>query len=272
MCPTPPRGQRFRMSGEGLQQSVLNSTDQICQQLLDAVDCLDRSRSSTSIAPPAPQLPPVRPPPLPRSPYFSQPSTSGGMLQRPFLLANVRKRSGRGMGHSKGGNKRKRLPTWSHTFVCLSNKDKQTVPDSSEQAALLLAGLGEKKVTFDEFCNHQEKNSELEFGFPKLVDSGGFELLRIQEGGKTLHSIETPKNGFTVPFLRAVVHHAVIYIRPLQKNLSTEVDACSTMVSTFQSGRKCFLNVTFLFLFCSPWMLRPWKSVWCAMSMCWKVN
>lgn len=230
------------MSGEGLRQSVLNSTDQIRQQLLDAVDRLDRSGTSSSIAPPAPQLPPVRPPPLPRSPYFSQPSTSGGMLQRPFLLANVRKRSGRGMGYSKGGNKRKRLPTWSHTFVCLSNKDKQTVPDSSERAALLLAGLGEKKVTFDEFCNHQEIKSELEFGFPKLLDSGGFELLRIQEGGgKTLHSIETPKNGFTVPFLRAVVHHAVIYIRPLQKNLSTEEDACSTMSLDAPPMEKCLV-------------------------------
>ena len=66
--------------------------------------------------------------------------------------------------YKKGGNKKKKLPTWSHTFVCL---EQDVIPDSQERASLL-AGLGEKKVTFDEFCNHQEINSELVFQYHRV--------------------------------------------------------------------------------------------------------
>ena len=46
---------------------------------------------------------------------------------------------------------------------------------------------------------------------------GGVELLRVPEGGgKVLQEIATPQSGYTIPYLRAVVHHAIINIRPLQ--------------------------------------------------------
>ena len=129
----------------------------------------------------------------------------------------------RSRSYRKGGNKKKRLPTWTHTFICLSNKEQDTVPDSQERASLMLAGLGEKKIVLDEYCCDQEIRSELTFQYPKLADAGGFELLRVPEGGgKTLQEIATSQSGYTIPYLRAVVHHAVVYIRPLQRNLSTE--------------------------------------------------
>ena len=37
-----------------------------------------------------------------------------------------------------------------------------------------------------------------------------------------MQEIASPKNGYTVPYLRAVVHHAVVYIRPMQKDLSLD--------------------------------------------------
>ena len=57
--------------------------------------------------------------------------------------------------------------------------------------------------------------------FPQLRDAGGFELMQTSEGGgKRLEVIAVPDSGYDVPFLKAVVHHAKIYIRPLQNNLS----------------------------------------------------
>jgi hypothetical protein len=53
-----------------------------------------------------------------------------------------------------------------------------------------------------------------------LSEAGGFELLRSPEGGgKRLDVIAAPESGYTVAYLRAVVHHAKIYIRPMQRDL-----------------------------------------------------
>lgn len=88
---------------------------------------------------------------------------------------------------------------------------------------LQLAGLGEKKVSLNVEADDWEIHEELQHRFPKLKDSGGFEILRISEGGgKILQNIARPKNGYTIPYLRAVVHHAKIYLRPLQKDLNVD--------------------------------------------------
>ena len=48
-------------------------------------------------------------------------------------------------------------------------------------------------------------------------------MLRVPEGGKNLDVIASPPgSGYTVSYLRAVVHHAKVYIRPMQKDLSLE--------------------------------------------------
>lgn len=156
--------------------------------------------------------------------------TTGDTNRRPFLWdLKSRKRS----TYSKGGSKRKKLPTWTHTFVCLAKTNMETVPDSQERSCLLLAGLGEKKVQFGDYCEWEEIYDELLFQYPKLKEGGGFELLRVGEGGgKRLQVIACPPNGYTVAYLRAVVHHATVYIRPLQRDLSVEVDS-SQAVSAF---------------------------------------
>ena len=83
-----------------------------------------------------------------------------------------------------------------------------------------LAGLGEKMV-LDGDGDAQAIYDELLLQFPKLNEAGGFELLRTQDkGSKTLHIIDMPQQSYSVPYLRAVVHSARIFIRPLQRDLS----------------------------------------------------
>lgn len=126
-------------------------------------------------------------------------------------------------GYKKGGSKKKKLPTWTHTFVCLANISQVEVPDSDERASLQLSGLGEKRIILNAYSEMQDIYDELLFQFPKLKQGGGFELLRVPEGGgKLLQVIASPESGYTVSYLRAVVHHAKIYIRPIQNNLDSD--------------------------------------------------
>lgn len=118
--------------------------------------------------------------------------------------------------------KRKKLPTWTHTFVCLTSASQDTLPDGQERAELQIAGLGEKRISLSAYADAQDIYHELTFQFPKLSNSGGFELLWVSEGGKQLDVIASPANGYTVSYLRVVIHHAKIFIRPLQKDLSLE--------------------------------------------------
>ena len=47
--------------------------------------------------------------------------------------------------------------------------------------------------------------------------------MRVPEGGsKQLEVIAAPETGYTVSYLKAVIHHAKIYIRPLQRDLCLE--------------------------------------------------
>lgn len=60
--------------------------------------------------------------------------------------------------------------------------------------------------------------------FPALAFAGGYELLRIDENcRRMLEIIPSPPSGYTAEFLKECVHHAKIYIRPVQRDLSDEV-------------------------------------------------
>ena len=110
-----------------------------------------------------------------------------------------------------------------HTHLCLSDKSQVEVPDGDERAALQLSSLGEKRISLLAHSDMQDIYDELLFQFPKLKEAGGYELLRLPEGGgKMLQVIASPESGYTVEYLHAVVHHAKIFIRPMQNNLSSE--------------------------------------------------
>lgn len=147
-------------------------------------------------------------------------------------VGQKRKGGTRGPGSQK---RRKSLPMWTHSFVCLSSTQASTPPDSQERAQLQIAGLGEKKISLNTYADAREVYDELIHQFPKLSDGGGFELLRINDrgGAKILEVIIAPDAGYDVLFLKAVVQQAKIYIRPLQKDLSCspskeEVCVCSS--------------------------------------------
>ena len=56
---------------------------------------------------------------------------------------------------SQGSNKKK-IPTWTHTFVCLARVDQEIIPDGQERAELQIAGLGEKRVPLSSYADAQE--------------------------------------------------------------------------------------------------------------------
>ncbi len=131
----------------------------------------------------------------------------------------------RSMKKRKGKGKKKKIPTWSHTFVCLSSTSHDTIPDSQERAELQIAGLGGKKISLSSNADAHDICFSLCEHYPKLSGGGGFELLRVPEGGgKMLDVIASPDSGYTVSYLKAVVHHAKIYVRPLQQDLSLDPD------------------------------------------------
>ena len=90
-------------------------------------------------------------------------------------------------------------------------------------------------------------------------------MLRTEEGcPRDLATIPIPDGGYTVDYLKAVVHNAKIYIRPLQSDLSLDprpADVCVHPLSfyvvsmnwhyrvCYQSQRRCTKSVTGLSLF-----------------------
>lgn len=129
----------------------------------------------------------------------------------------------KGIQKRKSKSKKKKIPTWSHTFVCLSSTSQEVIPDGQERALLQIAGLGEKRITMSAYSDAQDICFELNEQYPKLSGGGGFELLRVPEGGgKMLDVIASPEAGYTVSYLKAVIHHAKIYVRPLQQDLSLD--------------------------------------------------
>ena len=70
-------------------------------------------------------------------------------------------------------DQKKKIPTWTHTFMCLSRTEDDVMPDSQECATLKLAGLGEKKISLPVFVTAQEVYNELQFQYPRLADGDG---------------------------------------------------------------------------------------------------
>ncbi|XP_030001828.1 uncharacterized protein LOC115427419 isoform X3 [Sphaeramia orbicularis] len=119
-------------------------------------------------------------------------------------------------------------PSYSHTFCCLSKKSTTMAPNRYQKLELANAGLGERRITFQgkESCPQYFKQC-LFVTFPKLSEAGGFELLRIRGSTRSreLSLISCPNTGYSVKYLKspqAMIGHAVIYIRPLQRSLNMD--------------------------------------------------
>ncbi|KAK1175612.1 hypothetical protein AOXY_G286 [Acipenser oxyrinchus oxyrinchus] len=121
--------------------------------------------------------------------------------------------------------------TFTHKFCCLSGKDDSVIPTRKGKDNLLLAGLGEKKITFqNKDCSPEEFTAELMENFPKLRDGGSYELIRAVGSTRctSLSVILCPDEGYSPSFLRSPeygVGSATIYVRPLEQNLNMDVIA-----------------------------------------------
>ena len=75
--------------------------------------------------------------------------------------------------------------------------------------------------------------------FPKLKDTGGYELLRASNG-RVLEVVPVPPEGYSAAYLKDVMQQAKIYIRPIQKSLSIDVNTSEMVCANNYSG-----NITF---------------------------
>ncbi|XP_013855930.1 uncharacterized protein LOC106511731, partial [Austrofundulus limnaeus] len=125
-------------------------------------------------------------------------------------------------------SKKIKKSTYTHLFFCLAKRKRCDVPSPSMKRALEKAGLGERKITFpDRYCSATEFSNHLQLNFPHLKDCGGFQLLRSRGStrSKVLDVITCPQEGYTPELLcnkELGVGAAVIYIRPLQKDIDLE--------------------------------------------------
>ena len=116
------------------------------------------------------------------------------------------------------------LPTWTHRFCLLADKNATVAPSISEKENLKEMGLGEQKITFDDKKgNHEYLTRVLEEKFPILKEGGGYLICRTAAGSQRLQVISPGGSGYSIPHLRddSPLRQAVAYIRPLQKSIDT---------------------------------------------------
>ena len=84
-------------------------------------------------------------------------------------------------------------------------------------------GLGRKTLHLLENGDSDDLHEAVMDAFPSLKNASGYELLRLDENfRRVLEVIPSPPNGYNAEFLKESVHHAKIYIRPMQRNLPLE--------------------------------------------------
>ena len=112
--------------------------------------------------------------------------------------------------------------------MCLADRLAVKVPSSSEKQILQKAGLGIKRIKFDdekavlETITSSEVNSKTgqTIGFPKLIECGSFELMNCMANCRNLSTLDC---AWSVKSLKANIGGlSHIYLRPIQKDLCTE--------------------------------------------------
>ncbi|CAB3995037.1 G2 M phase-specific E3 ubiquitin- ligase-like, partial [Paramuricea clavata] len=104
-------------------------------------------------------------------------------------------------------------------FFCLASTTQQEVPNNDEKQQLLVAGLGEKKVTRQADSTSSDVVAALKETYPKLTDGGGYEFMYAKASSRQLSVIDEGENGYTIEFLKQFVGQGRVYIRPIQCDL-----------------------------------------------------
>lgn len=97
--------------------------------------------------------------------------------------------------------------TWTHEFFCLGPTRATSVPSRAQKIALQNAGLGRRKVVFHCKASSIDVKTKLESVHPKVIQGGGFEILRSGSPSSKVSLITPPARGYSVSFLRDSTRH-----------------------------------------------------------------
>ena len=81
------------------------------------------------------------------------------------------------------------------SLFCLASPDQIIVPDTETKVNLLLAKLGEKRISFKLNEKSEDFMGTIKNEFPKLHNGGGLEILRTERNSKELILIPPPQEG-----------------------------------------------------------------------------
>ena len=137
--------------------------------------------------------------------HFHQPSNTSSRLNA--TLNNPQRGKKRKAKGSEGKTKKCKIIT--RKFLCLSDMDQSEIPDAEEQRELLMAGLGEVKISVPEESNEMKIRDLVIETFPKLMDAGGFELMYAQPRKRDLRIIPPGPNGLTIKYFVSFIGEVV---------------------------------------------------------------
>ena len=111
-------------------------------------------------------------------------------LRQEMSAAFTRKR---GSGGVKKPSKGQSRAVWKHRFVCLAYYGQTKVPTTEhEKSEIFEAGLGEKEVKFNELnISATQFRDILHSAFPKLANSGGFQLYKCAPNSRELELLSS---------------------------------------------------------------------------------
>ncbi len=106
------------------------------------------------------------------------------------------------------------MPTHTHTFVCLAEKNTIDVPKSENKQLLYCNGLGERRVQLFQADDSNAVHEKILKQYPKLKDVGSYTFLQSGPSNK-LVPIPEPPEGFSAKYVMAL-GSSKVYIRPEQ--------------------------------------------------------
>lgn len=122
--------------------------------------------------------------------------------------------------NKKGQKGKKKVQMCTLKFYCLGHVDDEKPPSTiAAKAELVNKGLGPGSVTCD--LHAPSINDRLMERFPSLALAGGYELCLFQRGGEDQGFYKLPMP-YSSARLKDIAGQAMIYVRPLQKNILGE--------------------------------------------------
>lgn len=104
---------------------------------------------------------------------------------------------------------------WSRDCVCLNLHYQDWLPTVQEKISLASAGLGLKRLQFQQDGDDAHIQKTIFDAFPKLPPNGEYKLLRVGSGQSCKQLVVIgPPSGMTVPYLKDILGQAKLYIRP----------------------------------------------------------